>query len=247
MYKMNIQVRYSEVDQHGKVPLHQIVEYFQDSGTFQSIALGLGVKGALEDGRAWYLLAWDIKVQRYPALCEKLTVITEPYKMRGFYGYRRYFIVDENGEQIAEADSNWILMNTKKMIPVKISEELTRIYIPDAPDTTVRVKRKLSSEGEWKDVEQFIVSKIFLDSNRHVNNANYISWAEDTLPEGRCVTGVKVDYRQSAFLHDEIFVSVSEEEPRWRVRYKNQEGTLLALVELDTVAIEKSEEVAEDA
>ena len=44
MYEMKIRVRYSEVDREGIARLHQILEYFQDCGTFQSEELGLGVE-----------------------------------------------------------------------------------------------------------------------------------------------------------------------------------------------------------
>ena len=44
MYEMKIRVRYSEVDREGIARLHQILEYFQDCGTFQSEEIGLGVK-----------------------------------------------------------------------------------------------------------------------------------------------------------------------------------------------------------
>ena len=43
---------------------------------------------------------------------------------------------------------------------------------------------------------------------------------------------VKVDYRQSAFLGDTIRISSIEEEKGWRVRFMNQDQTLIALVEL---------------
>lgn len=88
MYEMKIQVRYSETDQNGRVKLHQILEYFQDCVTFHSMAVGLGIRGDKQEDRAWYLIAWNIRIHRYPQMAENLTIVTEPYKMHGFYGYR---------------------------------------------------------------------------------------------------------------------------------------------------------------
>ena len=51
MYEMKIQVRYSEVDQSGVARLHQILEYFQDCGMFQSEELGLGVEEECKDNK----------------------------------------------------------------------------------------------------------------------------------------------------------------------------------------------------
>ena len=100
MYEMKIQVRYSEVDQSGVARLHQILEYFQDCGMFQSEELGLGVEEDQKNHRAWYLIAWNVKIIRHPKMSEYITVTTQAYKMRGFYGYRRYSILDEEGEAI---------------------------------------------------------------------------------------------------------------------------------------------------
>ena len=99
-------------------------------------------------------------------------------------------------------------------------------------DQTVRVKRKLSADGVWTEGEKLTVTKIFLDSNGHVNNTYYVLWAEDVLPECYEIGEVKVDYRQSAFLNDMIHISYIEEKDGWRVRFLNQDDTLIALVEL---------------
>ncbi|MCD8020837.1 MAG: thioesterase [Clostridiales bacterium] len=232
MYEMNIQVRYSEVDRFGKVRLHQLLDYFQDCSTFHSISLGFGRTGAEDEQHSWYLLSWDVEVRRYPKLSERLKVTTEPYKMKGFYGYRRYKIFDEAGNDIAEADTIWIYMDIEKMIPAKIPLRVADTYIPEKVDETVKAKRKLAADGDWKEMEQILVSKYFLDSNMHVNNTCYVLWAEDVLPEGYHVNRVKVDYRQSSRLNDVIRIYAIEEESAWRVRFVNQDDVLMALLEL---------------
>lgn len=232
MFEMKVQVRYSEVDQFGIVKTHQLLEYFQDCGTFQSISLGFGMRGDTEENRAWYLLAWDIKVERYPKISENLTVITEPYKMKGFYGYRRYRIIDEKGCVIVKGDSIWILMDIAKMIPVKIPDYIIKGYISEKVDETITVKRKLPVKAQWEEKEVLKVSRIFLDSNQHVNNAYYVLWAEDLLPQDFEIGEVKVDYRQSAFLNDTIHVFTAKEEDRWRIKYMNQDETLIAMIDM---------------
>lgn len=84
MYEMKIQVRYSEVDQSGVARLHQILEYFQDCGMFQSEELGLGVEEDQKNHRAWYLIAWNVKIIRHPKMSEHITVTTQAYKSEDF-------------------------------------------------------------------------------------------------------------------------------------------------------------------
>ncbi|MBR5047837.1 MAG: acyl-[Eubacterium sp.] len=232
-YVMPIRVRYSETDRDGKINLHKILEYFQDCCIFQSESLGYKVQDELDRDRGWFLLAWNLEIRRFPSMGEELQIVTEPYKMKGFYGYRRFFMIDGDNKEIASADSLWLLMNLQKKVPRRIPDDMIKAYISDVADDTVRVRRKLESGGEWIPGEKILVNRHYLDTNSHVNNVFYGMWAEKYLPEGFPIHKVKIDYRQSAFEQDVITVDTILEEDRLRCRFRNQEDILLALVELD--------------
>ena len=72
MYQFNGRIRYSEVDSEGKLSLESLLDYFQDCSTFHSEDLGLGVEYLKEKHMAWVLSAWQIVVERYPKLCERV-------------------------------------------------------------------------------------------------------------------------------------------------------------------------------
>ena len=255
MYEMKIQVRYSEVDQSGVARLHQILEYFQDCGMFQSEELGLGVEEDQKNHRAWYLIAWNVKIIRHPKMSEHITVTTQAYKMRGFYGYRRYSILDEEGEAIVLAEAIWILMDTKKMLPMKVSKEIADIYVEKDADTTVRINRKIDDNGEWKQQESIEVTKQYLDSNNHVNNTVYALWSEhvsgivgkivnvkaeeDVLSENVNVKEVRIDYRKAAMFKETIQVFTQQQENIFKVKYIKPDGEVAALVEM---ILQKQEE-----
>ena len=232
MYQMDIQVRYSETGRFGKVRPHQILEYFQDCGTFQSISLGFGLRGDLDDesGRTWYLLAWDVHIKRYPEICEKITVITEPYKMRGFYGYRRYRILSENQEVIADADLCGFLWIWEKEYSCEnsiLSDQ--RIHSGESRSDDQSKEKTVWQTENGRKQRQSPLAESISDSNMHVNNANYVLWAEDLLPEGYEVKEVKVDYRQSTFLIDSIHVYTIKEEDKWRINFKTRKVYWLRL------------------
>ena len=208
---MKIQVRYSEVDQSGVARLHQILEYFQDCGIFQSEDLGLGVEEDQKNHRAWYLIAWNVKILRHPRMSEHITVTTQAYKMRGFYGYRRYSILDEEGEAIVLADA---------------------IYVEKDVDKTVQINRKIADDGEWEEQESIEVTKQYLDSNNHVNNTVYALWAEDVLSENMCVKEVRIDYRKAAMFKETIQVFTQQQKNIFKVKYIKPDGEIAALVEM---------------
>lgn len=233
MYDMNIRVRYSEADSEGKARISHILDYFQDVATFHSMSLGMEANGALDRGHVWYLLSWDVTIDRYPVIGESIRVITDPYKMKGFYGYRRFFIHDEQGEVIASADSIWVLMDGEKKLPVRISDEMTRLYVDPETDGTIRVKRKLPVSGQWDHPMSFEVTDIFTDTNFHVNNAFYVQWATMVLPTDCQIHRLRVDYRQSAFRGDTLVMEHYVEGDLYRIRFTGPEDVLIAMVDIE--------------
>ena len=228
---MPVRVRYSETNADGSINLHKILEYFQDCCIFQSESLGYKIQDELDRDRGWFLLAWNVEIERFPTLGEELQIITEPYKMKGFYGYRRFMIIGSDNKELASADSLWLLMDLRKKIPQRIPADMINAYISEVEDDTVRVKRKLRTEGEWVQREQIQVNRHFLDTNSHVNNVFYGMWAEECLPDGFPVQKIMIDYRQSSFENDVITIDTIQGEDCVRCRFRNQEDTLLALVE----------------
>ena len=230
-YIMPIRVRYSDTDRDGFMNLYKILEYFQDCCIFQSESLGYKIQDELDRNRGWFLLSWNVEIERLPFMGEELQIITEPYKMKGFYGYRRFMILDAENRTLASADSLWLLMDLKKKIPQRVPADMINAYISNVTDDTVRVKRKLDSEGEWIPKEKILVNKHYLDTNTHVNNVFYCMWAGEYLPDDFPLHKIMIDYRQSSYENDIIFIDTIQEEERVRCRFRNQEGTLLALVE----------------
>ena len=232
MYDMKIRVRYSETDPEGRTRISHILDYFQDVATFHSMSLGMEANGALDRGYGWYLLSWDVTITRYPVIGDSIRVITDPYKMKGFYGYRRFYIHDEQGEVIASADSIWVLMDGEKKLPVRISDELTRLFVDPETDGTVRIKRKLPVKGPWDHPMSFEVTDIFTDSNHHVNNAYYVQWASMVLPPDSKIHHLRVDYRQAAFRGDTLVMEHYSQGPLYRIRFTGPEDVLIAMVDI---------------
>ena len=73
---------------------------------------------------------------------EEICVGTWPYDFKGFYGYRNFLIKDENGTELVRANSVWVFMDTERMRPIKISDDMVKAY---------RDKITEGLSGEWGD------------------------------------------------------------------------------------------------
>ena len=146
MYRFESRVRFSETDKERKLTLEAIVDYFQDCSTFQTEDLGVGFSYLLPKNLTWVLSYWQIVVEEYPALGEEISICTIPYDFRGFFGKRNFFI-EKCGKRIAKADTLWTLLNMEKMIPEKISEEISSAYPKEDKIEMEYLPRKITING----------------------------------------------------------------------------------------------------
>ena len=98
--------------------------------------------------------------------------------------------------------------------------------------------RKIRMSGEGTSREPFPVVRHHLDTNHHVNNCQYISMAQEYLPEAFRTSRLRVEYRKQARLHDRIFPVVYQEGGKVTVSLGDGEGQAYAVVEF----IQKGEE-----
>jgi acyl-ACP thioesterase len=231
MYSFDSRVRYSEVGEDKKLTLNGIINYFQDCSTFQSEELNIGV-GVLEGlHRVWVLSSWQIVVERYPALCEKLTISTWPYYFQGFCGYRNFTMRDGEGKAVAYANSLWSFLDTETGHPVRVPEEIEKAYKLEEKLNMNYASRKVPMTGGGKTQEPFAVQKHHLDTNHHVNNGQYIQMAREYIPAELVIRQMRAEYKKSAVLGDMIYPVVSEEGGRYNVGLCDELGRPYAVVE----------------
>ncbi len=231
MYTFDSKVRYSETDSEGKLTMASLINYFQDCSTFQSEELGVGVEYLRERQLVWVLSSWQIVVERYPELCEKVTVGTQPYDLKGFLGYRNFAMMDERGEYIAKANSLWSLLNTETGKPCPVPEIMFEKY-PICPKLEMEyAPRKIAVPENGTDYEPIVVKKHHLDTNHHVNNQQFVGIAMDYLPEDFNIGQLRAEYKKQAFLDDVLYPYVTEAEGKVVVALRNEENAPYVIVE----------------
>lgn len=232
MYTFDSRVRYSETDERGLLSIAGIVDYFQDVSTFQSEDLGVGINYLKQQDMLWVMTAWQIVIHRYPALGERITAGTFPYAFKSFMGMRNFFMDDGKGERLIEANSVWTLMNLKKGVPAKVTEEMFEKYIPEEKLPMDYAPRKIAVPKGGAKREPFQVGRQHLDGNHHVNNGQYIHMAMDYLPENFVIGQMRAEYRKSALLHDVIVPFVWTDGAAVVVSLCGEDGAPYAVVEL---------------
>ena len=107
-------VRFSEIDHTRKITVPSIINYFQDCSTFQSEDIGVGLDVLSKKKKAWILTYWQIVIDHYPKMNDKIQVSTWASKFKGMLAERNFCMTDENGEKAAYAQSVWYIWMWKR-------------------------------------------------------------------------------------------------------------------------------------
>lgn len=231
MYSFNTKVRYSEVGVDGKTPISAIVNYFQDCSTFQSESIGQGFAAMIKRNKGWFLTAWQINFNRLPELGEEITIGTWPHSFKGFYGERNYIIYDMNHQTLAAANTLWALVSLETGHPTKITQEDQNGYDLENKLDMKYLPRKIKMPENYDSYEKFRVQKCNLDTNNHVNNAQYIQMAEEYLPEGILIKNMRAEYKKSAVYKDIVVPKVAKEGDKYVIELCDQDEIVYATVE----------------
>lgn len=233
MFSFTSKIRFSETDSKEQLALPSIINYFQDCSEFHSQSVGSGA-GSLGQ-YAWILNAWQIVIKRFPRRNETIQICTKPHKFKGIEGHRNFLLKDEQGEILVYANSIWTYFDMQQMHPARITQDQFDCYTLEEPLDMEYAPRKIS----LKDIEddsftaayKTIVQRSQLDMFGHMNNCQYVSIAYDCLPEDYTIHQVRVEYKKSALLHDEIFVKYAVTGERILVLLTNAVGENFAVVE----------------
>lgn len=233
MFSFPSNVRFSETDEDGRLTTLALLNYFQDCTVFHSGTLGLGPDNERESGKAWLLAAWQIEIEDLPSLFDPIVVSTWGTGAKGTFATRNFTMATPDGRTLARADSLWFLYDAAAGRPVRLTPEDWAPYMSDdAPLDMPPTSRKLRVEGPGEPRPSVAVAKHHLDTNHHVNNAQYVEIAREALGTPVDVQRIQVQYKRAAVLGDTIVPVVHAEKDGMAVRLTDGADADFAIVKL---------------
>ena len=217
MYSFNSRVRYSETDEQGRLSIVSAINYLQDCSTFHGEDAGVGVAYHTARNHAWLLAAYEILIPELPVMGDRIEICSWPYKFRGPFGFRCFEIRSPEGKVYIRADSQWFLYDSKEGCPVRVMPEDIAPYASqdDRRIDMPPMHRKIAVEGTGTPADPIVVARHHLDTNHHVNNAQYIEFAREAVEAGLVKAGlssdvvrcsrIDVQYKKMAYLGDTVY------------------------------------------
>lgn len=235
MYEIKGRVRLSETGSEGIITLPSIINYFQDTSTFQSEDLKVGTEYLKKQGAAWVLSAWQVIVERYPKVGEEISVGTWASGFKNFFGDRNFIMKDVKGNVVAYANSIWVHLDIETGRPVKPDAEEMEKYGMEPPYPMEYASRKVPMPKDMTPKEPIRIRKYHIDTNHHVNNCRYVQMAAELLEEeGKQAefSAMRAEYKKSAVYGDVIYPFIKQEGTVSTVALCDEEGKPYAVIEL---------------
>ena len=238
MYSFDSRIGYSEVDENHSIRIVSLINHLQDCSCFQMEDLGLGVEHQAKGHFAWVLAAIRIEIERLPLYCEKIRTSTWCHTMSRRQAGRNFSIHGADGAMIVRADSLWATIDVEAKRVCAIPESEQAYVQGDEQLVLPAFTRKLSPQGEGFAGAPFAVAEHNIDTNSHVNNAQYVQMAFDALASASRrvapteVRAITAQYRAQARLGDVITPIVHDEDGSLCVELTG-DGTVFAIVRIE--------------
>lgn len=230
-------VRAYESGVDNQVTLPAYCNYLQEIAGSHARELGLGIHELQDAGFTWILARLRLVIDAYAAWRENVTLRTWPSGLRGRLTACRDFVArDDAGKRLLQGVSEWLYVDLATRRIVRLPQAFAALAPEGTPQVDVpQAEGKLPELAEAAWSTALTVRHSDHDFNNHVNNAHYVEWALECLPETwrgtRRVRELDIAFRAAATWGDTVLSEAAPESDAvllHRIRRLSDNATLAA-------------------
>ena len=204
-----------DVDIYQRATIPAMVMMIQEAAMQHVLRIGVSAKELVKEDLGWVLHQQYFEFFRQPVLGEKLIIQTNPTGLERIFTFRDFQMKDEKGEQVAQASSSWILMDTQTRKMAKYPEFITKMLQPSNDFEKLPRPPKMKFKIEKPDYEKtFRVGFHDLDFNGHLSNFYYFKWMLDSMPSeiltNNQLKSLQIRFKEECHLDDEVKVLIEK-------------------------------------
>ena len=208
IWHQNFSIRSYEVDCHSRLSIVSVFNFMQEAASQHADALGVSIQQLLSENYTWLLSRLKIKMNAYPAWNDRIIINTWPSGVRRLFALRDFEMKDHNNLIFGTALSAWLVLDTVKKRPVRISSFVDRLKPVEGDHVLPDQLDKLPAFETHTHERIFQVRYGDLDINQHVNNASYVEWMLEGMPaeihDGLGLVELEINFLAESFLEDRI-------------------------------------------
>lgn len=203
IHRVTFPVRSYECDFYGHVNQVNYLRYMQEAAVGASAAVGYDEARYQQLNTIWFIRELEIEYFNPLKMGDGVNITTWVGDFRRVRSRRFYEMTRASDDQsVVKANVDWVYLNRTTGMPMQIDDEMAVAFVPDAVERTETAERRakfpnappmpagaftMKRRVEWRDI----------DAARHVNNANYLAFMEESGVEAAATLGWPFDRMQS--------------------------------------------------
>ena len=208
-----------DLGQNGKITNKAVLKMFEDTAGFHSDSVDNGAAKIDENGTAWVIMSWKLKILDRPEYGARLTVQTWSRSMERAHAYRDFRLIDEKGNVRAVASSKWSVIDINSRKIARIDPSMNELYDSDPTAVFEEWKQDRAAVPEvFERTLETRVRRCDTDIIGHMHNLNYLDTALEILPDeifskGEC-SDMTVVYKNEVKVGESITCGYYSEEEK---------------------------------
>ncbi len=211
IYEKKATIGYSTIGKQGTLKIVSIMNFLQDAASEHADLMGVSGFDLAKENLSWVIFRYHIEIKNHPNWNDKVTIKTHRFSCKNLYEIRALNIIKYTQKclakrekyEIVNAKVCWVMVNRKNGKPVRLSKFMDKEMLTShevQKDNSVEfLLEQDSSDQINKGVESYFPEIIKpeiihyqlpfkvrmhdLDLNGHVNNAIFVEWGVETVPE----------------------------------------------------------------
>lgn len=197
------------INTNKKLGLYGLLGILQDAAGAHADKLGFGYEESISQGFFWVLVRQKLRMEKWPAWHDTITVKTWTKPIIGTNAFREYeFYI--NNEKIGDCSTTWMILDTKTRRPKQI-DNTADLFKPRTDYSLNYTAEKVLVPTEIEKINTFNVRISDLDMNNHVNNVKFTQWVLDSIPftyhKSFEIKEYEINFIREIFLNDKVEVS----------------------------------------
>jgi len=180
-YSKTYPIKYYEMDFNKALKPSALMNFLQDMATENAEMLGFGPSFVFPRNYAWFLIKYHMEFDDYPQALDDIIIKTESRGISKIIANRDFEIWSpDNKKRLGRIVSQWMMINLTTKNIIALSQFLDLIPAFEKRENDLQYNKILPPEKANSE-KTFEIRFDDIDVNQHVNNANYIVWAFETL------------------------------------------------------------------
>ena len=222
------EIRFHEFDSNAEAPIWAVADCCQQAAGVHASMFGIGAKDLHWHGITWVLARQYFHFNTPIQIDAPLAIKTWPSAFSRASSHRDILLTDGNGNTYGKSLTLWVVMDIATRRMVRLPDFIKEAY-PYRPDSEISFPRKkVSPLEDIKYNRELKPRRGDVDMNGHINNARYMEWALESLPDEIYSTwrlkALDISFMQEALKGDTIQTASGDFEE------KSEDGTTLLTI-----------------